>query len=106
MPGNKITGFILGVETGKGITRIIADTRASTSGITGIQLVNEPGHGIVNMRIQKDNGAWEPWLTPFEQITNQNDPNLATHVITGSLIGFCYRTSDGYGIVDFAAAWV
>jgi len=103
---NKITGFVVGVETGKGITRIIGENRASTSSITGIQLVNVPGHGIVNMRIQKNNGVWEPWLTPFEQITDQNDPNLATHVITGSLIGFCGRTSDGYGIVDFAAAYI
>jgi hypothetical protein len=106
MGTNKITGFVVGVEKGKGITRIIADTRASTSSITGIQLVNVPGHGIVNMRIQKNNGAWESWLTPFEQVTDQNDPNLATHVITGTLIGFCCRTSDGYGIVDFAAAYI
>jgi len=104
LPGKKISGFKVETARGQGITKIIPVLTETTDYITSIQLVNVPGHGIVNMRYMTQTGRYTEWLTEFEKITNTNDPNLATHSISGTLAGFCCRTSDGYGVVDFAAA--
>ncbi len=100
----KITGFKVEIAQGQGITKIIPLYAETTDRIINIQLVNEPGHGIVNMRYMTLAGKWTDWLTGFEEITRGTDPNLATHSIAGTLLGFCCRTSDGYGVVDFATA--
>jgi hypothetical protein len=106
LPGKKISGFTVETAKGQGITKIIPALTETTDYITSIQLVNVPGHGVVNMRYMTQAGRWTEWLTDFEKITKTNDPNLAYHSISGTLIGFCCRTSTGYGVVDFAAATI
>lgn len=101
----RINDFQVEIGKGQGIIKIKPITTGAQTIIKGIQLVNVPGYGVVNMRIQTGKG-WGKWLAPdsFEKITDINDPNLAHHVISGTLVGFCCRTSSGYGVVDFAAA--
>jgi hypothetical protein len=102
----KISSLSVDTEQGRGIVKIHAVRSSSQPGIKEIQLVNKPGYGVVNMRIKKGPSlSWGKWLTPFETLDDQKDPNLATHQIPGDLMSICCRTSSGYGVVDFAAAY-
>ena len=105
--GAKILSLHVDTAQGKGIVKIHPQINGLPEpDIKEIQLVNVPGYGVVNMRIKRvTNPSWGKWLTPFEQLEDQKDSNLATHKISGDLIGICCRTSDGYGVVDFAAAY-
>jgi len=105
----KISSLSVDTEQGRGIVRVHAQRSVQQPGqpdIKEIQLVNKPGYGVVNMRIRKGTSlSWGKWLTPFETLDDQRDPNLATHKISGDLMSICCRTSSGYGVVDFAAAY-
>lgn len=100
----KITGFRVETAEKQGITKIIPLYTETANYIIGIELVNHPGNGIVNMRYVTQLGIYTEWLTDFEKITDTRDANFAYHRITDTLVGFCCRTSEGYGVVDFAAA--
>jgi hypothetical protein len=105
---DKISSLSVQTEQGRGIVKIntVRSQPGMGTGIKEIQLVNKPGYGVVNMRIKRGaNPSWEQWLTPFETLDDQKDPDLATHKISGDLMSICCRTSSGYGVVDFAAAY-
>lgn len=77
----------------------------STAGVRAIQVINVPGHGIVNMRYKAE-ADWEDWLTDFEKDTDVDANNSSIHEVRSryELIGIACRQADGYGVVDFAIA--
>lgn len=75
-------------------------------GIIGIQVVNEGGKGVVNMRFKVAGMShWGGWLTSFRTIEDRSNPDLATHESMQEMVGICCRTQSGYGVTDIAIAF-
>lgn len=99
-----IQNFILGVEEGAGITRIEPVGQPPLN-ITGIQLINSSGVGIVNMRLRVDS-TWYDWKTPYETDKDVNGSNITmgTYDLEGPLVGIVVRKQKGIGVTDLATA--
>jgi len=115
IPDGMLTSLSVETAKGKGIVKIIPvfamldpltpNAIDNLSYIDAIQLVNVAKHGAVNLRYRIKGGNWGNWLTPFEQLTDPNDANLATHEASSPIVGICARLGDGYGVTDFAIAF-
>lgn len=100
----KIVGFAVVTDGYKGIVKIRPRRAAQGAGVSAVEVVNVPGRGVVDMRYEVG-GRWSGWLAGDPAATNATSENRGMHTIRGDLVGICCRTQEGYGVVDFAAAY-
>ena len=107
MDRRPIIDFKLSSAGGKGITRIVAIYQGGgrkKPAVTEVQLLQQAGYGIVNMRFRKASDKdWGKWQTQFGRPGDSNTKSVI-HTAKGTFVGICSRREGNYGVTDVAFA--
>ncbi len=99
-----VTGFSVETKRGLGIVNIKAE-RGGSAAVNQVEVINQPGYGIVNMRYQVLGSPMSKWLTEFETANDVAPKDRWYFQITSPCLGIAVRKSSRYGVVDFSMAY-